>query len=233
MSEFHFKQFSICQDKCQMKVGTDGVLLGAWANSEKTKLLDIGTGTGLISLMMAQRQPKATITAIEIDPLAAKQAEENCKKSIFEKQIRIVYSDLKSFEPSQKFDHIFCNPPFFKPNASTANLKRMIARQTLSLDFETLLEKASNLLEESGIFSCIIPFESLVNFVELAKRNHLYLNRICQIKGNENRPWVRSLLEFKTKESSIISYSTLIIEKQRHVYSEEYTRLTEMFYLKM
>ena len=157
---FKFKQFSVNQDNCAMKVGTDGVLLGAWCDVESAKMvLDIGTGTGLIALMIAQRTDCALIDAVEIDKSAYVQASGNFKDSRWCGRIGVFNLDFKQYvdECNTKYDLIVSNPPYFENSLKSSNLERTMARHTDSLSFDELLHGASMLLSESGIISLIVP----------------------------------------------------------------------------
>ena len=233
-TDFKFKQFSISQDNCAMKVGTDGVLLGAWVNikEEESSILDIGTGTGLIALMLAQRNPNAFITGIEIDKLAAIQANENSSKSNFKNQIIIQDSSLQDYKSTKKFDLIVSNPPFFVPNIKMFDKKRKEARHTSSLTFKELLTSSYSLLTKDGTGNFIIPFDREEEFLKIAKQSGFYASRITQVKGNNTSPFKRSLIELgKTTSTPILS--KLTIEISRHVYTKEYIELVKNFYLKM
>ena len=230
---FRFKQFEIYQDKTAMKVGTDGVLLGAWSNLQSgNKILDIGTGTGLIALMLAQRFPESYITAIELDDDAFHQAIENFTNSKFSNQICGVNSSLQSFSSDQKFDLIVSNPPFFILNDRVDFDARKQARQQETLTFEDLLFHTANLLTTQGTACFIIPYDLEDNFIALAAQHNLYPNEIVHVKGNINSLIKRSLinLSFTEKDKSI---SELIIEVERHQYTNAYINLTKDFYLKM
>ncbi|WP_196885571.1 tRNA1(Val) (adenine(37)-N6)-methyltransferase [Aureivirga sp. CE67] len=230
---FRFKQFEIFQDKTAMKVGTDGVLLGAWANPENAnKILDIGTGTGLISLMLAQRNNQAEVFALEIEKNAFEQAKENFENSIWEKRIVIENCSLQEFQTEEKFDLIVSNPPFYTTTFKNEDEKRALARHSESLPYEKLLEKTSELLSTEGKCSFIIPFTEEENFIQIAKDFKLYPERITRVRGRKEAPLKRSLLEFSFKQKEV-KISELIIEIERHHYTEEYVKIVKDFYLKM
>ena len=155
-NRFDFKQFSICQDQCAMKVGTDGVLLGAWADGGR-RILDIGTGTGIIALMMAQRFPDAAIDAIEIDHDACRQAAGNIAATPFADRIRIHECPIQHFQPTMRYDVIVSNPPYFINSMKNPDKKRATARHTDTLSPRDLFMAAEKMLDENGIFSIIIP----------------------------------------------------------------------------
>lgn len=233
MKAFQFKQFTIAQDLAAMKVGTDGVLLGAWANVENANtILDIGSGTGLIALMLAQRNQKAKITAIDIALNAYEQSKQNFENSKWKDNLSAVHSALISFKSDEKFDVIVSNPPFFNNTFKAGNQERNTARQTENLSFENLILKTASLLSKNGKACFIIPFSEEDNFVQLARKNNLFLNQKLLIKGNINTEIIRSLLEFSFIEKEVKT-SILAIEISRHVYTEEYIKLVKDFYLKM
>ena len=233
MSAFKFKQFEIAQDKCAMKVGTDGVLIGAWTACNKaTNILDIGCGTGLISLMLAQRNDAAVITGIEIEENAFLQSQDNFNNSKWSNRLSIIHTSLQDFSSETKFDLIVSNPPFFTNSTQANNQYRKLARSTNSLNFKELISKSKILLSENGIFSVIIPFPRKEEFISIALENHLFLSRICSVKGAENSPVKRILMEFNNSQKTILE-ENLMIEKERHNYTDKYIDLCKDFYLKM
>ncbi len=233
---FKFKRFIIHQDHCAMKVGTDGVLLGAWAgiNHNPQRILDIGSGTGLLALMLAQRTNGKTIDALEIEENAYEQCVENFEASPWADRLFCYHAGLDEFvnEMEYQYDLIISNPPFFIEEVSSGSLSRDTARQNQSLPFEELLEGVSKLLTPNGLFTTIIPFKVEESFVHLANRWGLFPNRITRVKGNRNSEIKRSLLELSFRKTKI-SEDLLIIETERHQYTEKYMELTRPFYLKM
>lgn len=229
---FKFKQFSIDQSKSAMKVGTDGVLLGAWANFEQPKtILDIGSGTGLISLMMAQRYPNAEITAIEINENAFQETQFNFSESRFSERCTAILSSLQNFRTDETFDFIVSNPPFFKRTHSEESA-RNFARQHSLLHFEELLFHTEKLLNSNGKAAFILPFENEAEFMKIAKKVGLFVEKITRVRGNENTAFKRSLL-LLSRNFKEIEKNELIIETDRNVYTEDYIQLTKEFYLKM
>tara|TARA_R110002074_G_scaffold260307_10_gene432731 strand:- start:1722 stop:2444 length:723 start_codon:yes stop_codon:yes gene_type:complete len=236
---FEFKEFTIHQDKTAMKVGTDGVLLGAWCTLEKypDTILDIGSGTGLIGLMLAQRCDAMTIDAVEVDENAYEQTVGNFEQSDWGDRLFCYHSSFQEFakemiEEEEVYDLIISNPPFYTDEFETEDSARNTARFTTALSFQELVYGASNLLSETGIFSVIIPYKEEKSLVSLAAENDLFLNRICRVKGTENSEVKRSLLEFSF-ENKPLKEEELIIERSRHKYTEAYIELTRDFYLKM
>lgn len=233
---FKFKQFTVQQDRCAMKIGTDGVLLGAWAKVEHqpAAILDIGAGTGVVALMLAQRCNAEVVDAIEIDAEAYEQCVDNFERSPWGDRLYCYHAGLDEFvdEIDDTYDIIVCNPPFYSENVSSGNLQRDQARQNDFLPFAELLEGVSSLLSNDGIFSTIVPYKEEEDFVRLAATFGLYPKRCLHIKGNPQAEVKRSLLEFITQKQQCM-VNELIIEKERHQYTADYIQLTQDFYLKM
>jgi tRNA1Val (adenine37-N6)-methyltransferase len=231
MSVFKFKEFNIIQEKSAMKVGTDGVLLGSWVSCENFKnILDIGCGTGLITLMLAQRNAKSNVIGLEIDKIASQEAQLNITNSDWKERIKIQNTSLQKFNTKTQFDLIVSNPPFYAKNKSQQ--RRDIARRSNQLSFEELIKNTTGLLAEKGTFSVIIPKDSEEYFCKIATLNKLYINRVCYIKGNETSEVKRVMLEFSFINSKTIT-EQLTIEKSRHEYTDKYIQLCKDFYLKM
>ncbi|SMC32129.1 tRNA1Val (adenine37-N6)-methyltransferase [Moheibacter sediminis] len=215
-----------------MKIGTDGVLLGAWANAKNPKkILDIGTGTGLILLMLAQRFPQTKLTGIEINENAFTEAWFNISESVFKERCSVIHSSLQEFNSEEKFDLIVSNPPFFE-FTHKENSARNTARQQSDLSFEDLISHAEKLLSSNGKFAVVIPFESENHFVKLSIKLNLFPEKITRVKGNENADFKRSLMLFSRKQLEI-EMDELIIEISRNIYTADYISLTKDFYLKM
>ncbi len=222
-----------------MKVGTDAVLLGSWCSLSQypDAILDVGAGTGIISLMLAQRCDAMTIDAIEIDALAHEQCVENFELSDWGDRLFCYNASFEAFveemiEEEEQYDLIISNPPFYSDTFETQDEARNKARFTSSLSFENLISGAAKLLSESGVFSVVIPFKEEEHFIELTKSKNLFLNRVCRVKGNVGSEVKRSMLEFSFKKKTVLS-EELTIEISRHNYTEEYIGLTKDFYLKM
>ncbi len=232
-SYFRFKQFTIHQEHCAMKVGTDGVLLGAWVSTMNCDtILDIGTGTGLIALMLAQRC-KAKIDAIEIDAEAATQAKENVALSPWKQQIQVFHTSLQEYSSVEKvYDLVVSNPPFFSNALPAPCLKRNVARHNSKLTLHELLEAVNTMIKTDGRLGIILPPDMFNQFVELAKEKRLFLVRNTMVKPSPHAEVKRVLAEF-SRFIRPINTSVLVIEKYgRHKYSEEYIALTKDFYLK-
>lgn len=237
---FQFQQFTISQHRCAMKVGTDGTLLGAWARtsipsvSEEPRILDIGTGTGLIALMMAQRYPKAMIKAIDIDVDAVNQACENVAESPFSSRVEIIHADVSTFNSNDSFDGIVCNPPYFLSESSmeSPDLQRRIARQTHSLDFKSLVCSVKRLLAPKGLFSVIIPVDSYGLMANEAMLAGLYVSRFCRVRTTPRKNPKRILIEFSQSPINEIDSKDVVIEIEPNVRSSWYHELTQDFYIK-
>ncbi len=230
---FQFKQFTIYHDRCAMKVGTDGVLLGAWADVlGRRKALDVGSGSGLISLMLAQRNSSLKIDALEIDKEAALQASENILESPFSSQITVQNFDFHEFLITQndKYDLIVSNPPFFTDSLKSPSSQRTTARHNDSLQPDDLIRGCAELLSPEGIVSVIYPFEFLQQIIEIGNTVGLFPARICQVIPKPNALPKRVLIELSRKPTTCIE-STLVIEIERHSYSDEFKELTKDFYL--
>jgi tRNA1Val (adenine37-N6)-methyltransferase len=234
---FQFKQFTINQDQCAMKVGTDGVLLGAWCpiKNHPFSVLDIGSGTGILSLMLAQRSNAEQIDALEIDENAYEQCVENFESSPWGDRLFCFHAGLDEFmdEPEDEYDIIISNPPFYSEDYKTESGPRDLARFQDALPFEDLIEAAQLLLSENGIFAVIIPFKEEEKFIALAGDFDLLPFRITRVKGTSTTEIKRSLLAFSFIRKEKIDEDELIIETARHQYTEEYIALTKDFYLKM
>ncbi|MGC5743297.1 tRNA1(Val) (adenine(37)-N6)-methyltransferase [Chryseobacterium sp. NFX27] len=228
MKPFKFKYFEIQQSEDVFRVGTDGVLLGILADVENaSEVLEIGTGTGLISLMLAQRNSHASFLGIDINAAAAWLTKTNFEHSPFHSRLKNIHQDLKAFETEKKFDLIVSNPPYFEESGSD---KDKIARQTIELNFQQLISASAKLLSDHGVLSVIIPAEAGRIFVETASENHLFLNRKVNIKGIENSKTKRLVLEFSFVKE-VIEESDFIIEKSPRQYSDQYLELTKEFHV--
>ncbi len=230
---FHFQQFSINQDKTAMKISTDGVLFGACCNFENAEnILDIGTGTGLLSLMAAQKSA-AKITAVEIDNDAYLQAVENVKNSKFSDRIKIFHGDFLTFYKTcgEKYGYIISNPPFFENAFKSNDYKRNFARHTDSLPFEMMIKGVKEIISENGFFSVIIPFDKSLDFVRLCALSKLHLCKKITVYSKRNVPPFRVILTF-SKQILPIDYDEIFIYENNKTYSEKFRRLTANFYLK-
>lgn len=234
---FQFKQFSIQQDRCAMKVGTDSVLLGAWCPIENNpfSVLDIGAGTGILSLMIAQRSNAEQIDAIEIDEDAYEQCVENFENSPWGDRLFCYHAGLDEFveDPEEEYDLIISNPPFYSEDYKTENAQRDLARFQDAMPFEELIEVADLLLSENGIFAVIIPYKEEEKFIDLCAEVELYPVKVTRVKGSPTTEIKRSLLAFKRYELPVLEADELVIEINRHDYTDAYIELTKDFYLKM
>ncbi len=236
MKPFKFKQFTVEQDRCAMKIGTDGVLLGAWVSIKNNpfSILDIGAGTGIIALQLAQRSKAEMVDAIEIDENAYEQCVDNFENSPWGDRLFCYHASLEEFveEIEDKYDLIVSNPPFYSENYKSADEARDIARFNDALPFDELIESVSQLLSDEGIFAVIIPRKEEENFIKIASEVNLFPRRICRVRGTETSEEKRSMLEFSFENISV-KIENLTIEISRHNYTEEYKNLVQDFYLKM
>lgn len=255
---FRFKQFAIRHDRCAMKVGTDGVLLGAWARLDESasrgacRILDVGIGSGLIAMMLAQRYAAATVEGLDIDEASARQAEENVREAGMENRVSIGIGDFVTYgETSSEtygktrdvasgeastpatvlYDLIVSNPPFFKEDTVGGNTARDNARHSSSLPFESLIGKAACLLRPAtGRLAVIVPHSAAQNFISLCAERKLYLCRRTDVRAKENKAWNRTLLEFGLKARETEA-DMLTLHDNEGNRSEAYSLLTRDFYL--
>ena len=236
---FRFKQFSIKQDRCAMKVGTDGVLLGCWAEGGEN-ILDIGTGTGLIALMMAQRFPDANIDALEIDSSAAKQAVENVAQSSFKSRINVIEESLQDYVSrvevtcsfnQGKYDAIVSNPPFFINSLKNPNAERAQARHTDTLSYADLFAGVAKLLKDAGVFSAIIPAECEERFCSEAFLQGMFLTRKYMVRTVAHKKAKRCLLAFSKQRSAIIDNQDVYLQNPDGSKSDWFNEKSLEFYL--
>jgi len=231
--EFVFKQFKIKQDKCAMKVGTDAVLLGSWVNTANANtILDIGTGTGIIALMLAQRS-NALIDAIDIDKNAFIQATENVADSKWKEHIKVHHISLQQFadEHTEKFDLIVSNPPYFVDSSKASEESRSNARHTDQLPYDHLLKGVLKLLSPHGKFYVILPTKESEQFRDLAEENKLFLTKLTRVITRTDKPEKRWLMRFEFTRKTFSEDSITIEEDARHQYTDAYKELTKEYYL--
>jgi tRNA1Val (adenine37-N6)-methyltransferase len=229
---FQFKQFHIEQERTALKVGTDGVLLGAWCMVQEAKhILDVGTGTGLIALMLAQRS-EAEITAIEIDENAFLEANSNFKKSPWSERLQVLHGDFNQLldSTSKFYDLVVCNPPFFKNSLKSADAASSLARHDVTLSFLQLIRGSRRLLHDHGKLAVILPFEATIDFRETARMEGFYLSRQTNIIPRTGKPAKRVLMEF-SRLTVYPDVNELVILCVRDKYSEGFIELTKDFYL--
>ncbi|RLD83229.1 MAG: tRNA (adenosine(37)-N6)-methyltransferase TrmM [Bacteroidetes bacterium] len=230
---FQFKQFTVYQDKTAMKVGVDSVVLGAWTKIEKVKsILDIGAGTGLLSLMLAQKS-EAKITAVEIDASSYNQAVENVTNSKWGGRIDVIHSSFQEFVNKTKdsFDLIICNPPYFVDSLKSPKENRNTARHDDYLSLDELFSGSKEILSENGRLNLIYPYQQKANLMGVAENYGFYPIKLIIIRGNENKNPNRIIVEFKFIESKIET-EELCIRNLTNDYTKEYKNLTGDYYLK-
>jgi tRNA1Val (adenine37-N6)-methyltransferase len=234
---FAFKQFTIHDDRCQMKVGTDGVLLGAWADVTNARhILDIGTGSGLIALMLAQRNTTAIIDGVEILEVDARQAVENAARSPWPNRIAVHNTSIQTFEPKTRYDLIVSNPPYFTKSQLPTLRGRASVRHTLSLSHDELIVAAAKLLQPTGALTVILPPATRDEFIKEAEKNGLYTSRQLSFQTRPARPIERYLLEFRkhprpVQPESMCLYAGAFADASNDPWSPEYRALVGDFYL--
>lgn len=229
---FQFKQFQVAHERAAMKVGTDGVLLGAWAcaGQQPPTILDVGTGTGLIALMMAQRFPQAQVQALELDPEALEEAVHNFEQSVFASRLMGIQANFLEWNTDHRFDAIVCNPPFYQDAIASSIEKRNWARQEKFLPPALFLERCRNHLTTNGRLAVVIPVERIHHWKSEAERLQFFLGRQCAIKGHAAATISRYLLEWTFQETTC-EETELILEESRGVKSTEYLKWVDAFYL--
>lgn len=228
---FTFRQFTVRQDRCAMKVGTDGVLLGAWAAGGR-RMLDIGTGTGLVALMMAQRFPDGQITAVEIDTEACRQASENVQNSPFADRLQVLCSSVQDYQAEEKYDVIVSNPPFYDNSLRCPDGSRSKARHTETLTYRDLFFAVDRLLQPDGIFSAVIPTDCLSAFVAEGILRGFSVVRKTLVKTVPRKPARRALVAFSRQGGGPCPVEEVCLMDADGQRSSWYSALTEAFYLR-
>ncbi len=229
---FTFKQFIVHDERCGMKVGTDGTLLGAWASHPSpSAVLDIGTGSGLVALMLAQRYPEARITAIDIDANAAEQAAENFQASPWSERLTALEVSLQNYVPEHLYQLIVSNPPFFVDSLKNPDESRRTARHADSLPFSILMERAEAMLAPDGVLALVLPAEAEKNVKEIAARLDLFLLRVTRVYTREGKPCKRVLISFSRQRKEAIADTLCLMGADGAPRSEAYQQLTKEFYL--
>lgn len=228
---FQFKQFTLQQSSQAFPIGTDGILLGAWFDgSNSTYCVDLGTGTGLIGIMAAQRFPNVKVDLVEKIRSTAKLAHQNASASPWNDRIDVHHTSVQHFQPAAPIDHIISNPPFFQDGIKPSNSILQIARHTDELSFKDIIDFAVTNLAEGGQLSIILPFEEALQFHQLALEQDLHLVRHCGVRTTADKPPKRSLCTFAKQEQKP-SMEELTIQERDGSYSKEFKELTEAFYL--
>ena len=244
---FRFKQFTVWHDRCAMKVGTDGVLLGAWAGASESsegasqpaiisaieRILDIGTGSGLVALMLAQRFHNAFIDGIDIDSSAVLQAQDNFSASPFSTRLRAYSSPLQDWQPQEKYDLIVSNPPYFSNSLLCPDNTRTMARHNNTLSFAELLEHSDRLLAPCGTLAFVLPANAEKAILAEARLQHLHCVRLCRVHTTATKPAKRILISFAHQERKgmHLTSDTLCLSEASHPRSAAYSALTQDFYL--
>jgi tRNA1Val (adenine37-N6)-methyltransferase len=230
--QFHFKQFSVSHEHSTHKVGTDGVLLGAWAQvADARHVLEVGTGTGVISLMLAQRTgPDARIDAVEIEKTDVDQAILNVKNSPWPEKIIVHHTPVQSFFPDQHYDLIVSNPPYFVNSYKPPEKKRTMARHTEELSFDELIGVGVRLLHPTGMLAVILPWQESQQFIALARQQGLHCKRQCLFRSRSHKTIERALMEFTFADIPTVN-EELVLYAEGDNWSESYRELTRGFYL--
>ncbi|MCI5080573.1 MAG: methyltransferase [Saprospiraceae bacterium] len=233
---FKFKQFEINQDKCTMKIGTDGVLLGAWVNvTGAKKILDVGTGSGVIGIMLGQRNTDAMIHGVEIDGDSYEQTKENMGACPWADRLEAFNMPIQDFAKvsREKYDLIVSNPPFFSGGTFSTNENRSMVRHTVKLPHGDLLAAVRSLLSEEGRFAVILPLIEGLRFQEISESYHLYCQRITEVQPKADKPVERLLMEFGREQQEVVKDKLVIQHDGRNEWTDSYIELTKDFYLKM
>ena len=232
---FKFKQFQISQQRSAMKVGTDGVLLGAWVQVEQANnILDIGAGTGVIAIMLAQRHPKAIVTGIEIDTAASEEATFNMSNCIWHDRLSLVNQPLQEFcqNRDKKFDLLVSNPPFFTGGVLSDSQDKAHVRHTVKLSHSDLLRCSRSLMHSDSRIAVILPYMEGLRFIELSDTFGFYPLRITEVYPKEDKGIERLLIELALKKPQSIEQSCIVIQKEaRNDWTDEYRALLKDFYL--
>ncbi len=234
---FQFKQFRIEQDRCALKVCSDACLFGAWTaeklKSEKARvknILDIGSGTGLLMLMLAQ-QSTANITGVEIDNASFEQSLENIHHSAWKERLHIVYADICGYEPNHQYDLIISNPPFFENDLRSSKSHKNISKHDTGLTLSALIEQVARLLKEEGTFVVLLPYNRTDEFLELAQRKELWPHEITTLSHTHKHPHFRTMLLMGRESKKQILQSSIIIQDEEGEYSKEAYALLKDYYL--
>lgn len=227
---FKFKQFEVWDDACGMKIGADAVSLATWSPFKNPlQIIDVGAGSGVLSLILAQRFPNANITAVELDPLAAKQCQDNFNTCRFKNKFEVIPQDFSIFESATKFDSIICNPPFFKEEHENANRQRNMARQSKFLPMDKFFKTCNSICLPQTKITLVYPTQEESFLLALADQFNWYPSEICRLKGNYTKDSKRSIYLFE-KQKDIINKYDLVIEANRGQYTSEYHALVKEFY---
>jgi tRNA1Val (adenine37-N6)-methyltransferase len=235
-SIFKFKKFVIEQNRSGMKVNTDGILLGAWTDLiDKSKVLDIGTGTGLIALMMAQRKDNILIDALEIDLPSYEEASINARQSDFSGRIQMIHDSVQNFalQNDNKYDLIVSNPPFFSGGTLSLNENKSRVRHTIKLSHSDLLSSVRKLMSHDGAFDVVLPYVEGIRFIEISRQYHLYAQKITEVRSLAHKPVERLLIRFTLLEDTPVEKKELIIRNGQDPkdLTPEFIHLVRDFYI--
>ncbi len=235
MSTFRFKQFEVIQEKNAMKVNTDSVILASWVKSDakNSRILDIGTGTGLLALCMAQKHPKSTIHGIEIVKENSHEAHINFSNSKWSENLKAIHISLQDYTPTNNYKLIICNPPYFNNSSKNPNSNKTIARHTDLLSYKDIIDFCDVHLAKNGELSIILPFDEAKLFEEIAFKSNLYPSKKLYIKGNKNKTPNRICVSYIKEVLTPVLIQNLTVRTPDHQYTKEYIALTNNFYLNL
>ncbi|MEB2774934.1 methyltransferase [Algoriphagus sp. D3-2-R+10] len=230
-SWFQFQQFRVNQDRCAMKISTDAVMLGGLAEATSPReILDVGTGTGVIALMLAQRFPEANIQGVEIDPLAASQALDNFRSNAFSERMQLWEGRFQDFETQKKYDLIVSNPPYFPDHLKSPDLQRNLALHTDELSFQDLLEKVVQLLKEDGQFWIILPPRQMQDFQKQVEKHGLFLGTKFTLQDKPGKRVLRDICAFSRNQSEV-KVTEIFIKNEDGMPHDTYASLVSDFLL--
>lgn len=233
MKPFHFKQFSIQQSNDVFKVGTDGLLLGAWTNVDNADiLLDVGTGTGIVALMCTQRNPDLSVTAIDINEDAVELARQNFQNSPWKENATIVHVSIENlkFNTLEKFDIIVCNPPYFIESTPAEKQHIQKAKHQVNFSVETLIRASVSLLNKNGVLNIVYPSTHAAELIQLSEKNKLYLKRRTTVYSKVGKQPERELLSFGFEKGEVELETLVIQHEKRNDYTEAYKNLTRVYH---
>lgn len=229
---FRFRKFTVWHDRCAMPVGTDGVLLGAWADLlHAGRILDVGTGSGLLALMAAQRNESASVTGIDVDAASVSQAARNVASSPFSNRVEILHEDVRHFRAPEPFDSVICNPPFYTEGVLPPDEGRSVARNTASLSFGELVESVAGILSDRGVFNVIIPTQAEELFISQCLMARLYVQRLCHVKTVQWKEPKRVMITFSKSTCNAPLSDALVLVDNQGRRTPQYLSLTSDFYL--
>jgi tRNA1Val (adenine37-N6)-methyltransferase len=234
---FNFKQFTIHQNLCAMKVCTDACLFGAWLanhfkNTNYTQLLDVGTGTGLLTLMLAQNNINFSFTGVELDAAAYTQATQNIQQAPFKNNITLINSNILQYNPKKQFDVVFSNPPFFENSLPSQQKNEVVAKHSSTLTLAQLFLQAKKLVQPNGSFAILLPYYRHTEVLNIAQAHNLFLHQCCLVSQTTAHNYFRGMYIF-TKTKSVPQTTAIAIKDVANNYTPEFTSLLQPYYLQL